>query len=180
MLQPRAERRGDVFFRVFFVVFDTGDPFVSQSDPIIIGSDHAGYALKQHIKTLLDKRGIPYIDIGVDSERSADYPLYAGRVARAVAAGDNPWGIAVCGTGIGASMAVNRFRGARGALCLTPDMARLAREHNNANVLVLGGRISTQESAGKILDVWLESHFQGGRHQRRIEQLDAIERTVEQ
>ncbi len=153
---------------------------MSQSGPIVIGSDHAGYPLKQYVKKLLEYRRIVYTDVGVDSEQSADYPIYAGRVAQAVAAGRNPWGVAICGAGIGASIAANRFRGARAALCLTPDMARLAREHNNANILVFGGRITPLETAEKILDAWLESRFQGGRHKRRIDQLDDIETAIRQ
>ncbi|MBD3392670.1 MAG: ribose 5-phosphate isomerase B [Chitinivibrionales bacterium] len=141
---------------------------------IIIGSDHAGYEMKEHIKAELAAKGIPFEDIGTYDTTSTDYPLWAGRVAKAVSHGTREKGIAICGSGIGASMAANRFRGVRAALCITPEMARLSREHNNANVLVLGGRITTPETATEILWTWLDTAFEGGRHERRIAQIDEV------
>lgn len=141
-------------------------------DTIVIGSDHAGFQLKEYIKEQLARRGIPYRDVGTDSTRAVDYPLYAGRVARAVSTGEYTRGIAICGAGIGASITANRFRGVRAALCVTVEMASLARGHNNANVLVMGGRITPKHTAAAILDAWLTTPFEGGRHTHRIEQID--------
>ncbi len=143
-------------------------------EPIIIGSDHAGFAMKEFIKSLLEQKGLTYKDIGTNDTQSTDYPLFAGRVGREVSLGNFGRGIAVCGAGIGASIAANRFRGVRAALCINEQMAQLSREHNNANVLVLGGRITPKETASAILDIWLETPFEGGRHSRRIDMLDRI------
>jgi ribose 5-phosphate isomerase B len=140
---------------------------------IIIGSDHGGYEMKQLIKAELIQRGFEVEDVGTDSsEAMVDYPLYAARVARGVAQGSFKRGIALCGTGIGASITANRYRGVRAALCITPHMAALAREHNDANVLVMGGRITSREDALQILDIWLNTPHQGGRHSRRIALID--------
>jgi ribose 5-phosphate isomerase B len=141
---------------------------------IVIGSDHAGFELKEYIKGVLDQLGIPHRDVGTDSTEPVDYPLYAGRVARAVAKGEYPRGIAICGAGIGASITANRFRGVRAALCVTVEMAKLARGHNDANVLVMGGRITPQETAKEILRTWLNASFEGGRHTQRVRQLDTL------
>ncbi len=143
-------------------------------DTIIISSDHAGYDLKEHIKSQLDAMGVAYDDIGTTDTQSTDYPMWAGRVAKAVAQGEHRRGITMCGTGLGASMAANRFKGVRAALCSTAQMARLSRQHNDSNVLVLGGRITAPETAAEILKAWLETPFEGGRHQRRTRQLDEI------
>ena len=133
------------------------------SEKIIIGSDHAGYALKEFIKTELDRLGIKHADIGTNSTDSVDYPLYAARVAKGVASGEYTRGIAICGAGLGASMVANRFKGVRAALCVTEEMARYSRVHNDANVLVLGERITPVDIAAKILRIWLEEEFEGGR-----------------
>ncbi|MFP4418181.1 MAG: ribose 5-phosphate isomerase B [Fibrobacterota bacterium] len=143
-------------------------------EPIIIGSDHAGFKMKEFIKSELEKTGVPYNDIGTHSIDSTDYPLYAGKIGKEISKGNYQRGIAICGAGIGASIAANRFRGVRAALCLTEEMAYLSREHNDSNVLVLGGRITSTETASKILKAWLETPFAGGRHSRRIEMLDTI------
>jgi RpiB/LacA/LacB family sugar-phosphate isomerase len=170
-------------FRIYFscIARTTGrkDYFVvPKSDTIVIGSDHAGYELKEYVKTLLKARGIPFEDVGTKSAESTDYPIWAGKVALHVSQGTYARGITVCGSGIGASIAANRFKGVRAGLCVTPEMARLAREHNNANVLVLGGRILSQQEAEKILDTWLNTDFAAGRHERRAKQLDDMESTA--
>ena len=141
-------------------------------EKIIIGSDHAGYALKEFIKNELDRLGIHYKDIGTNNMDSVDYPIYAARVAKGVASGEYTRGIAICGSGLGASMVANRFKGIRAALCVTEEMARYSRQHNNANVLVLGERITPVNTASKILRIWLEEEFEGGRHERRIKLID--------
>jgi ribose 5-phosphate isomerase B len=139
---------------------------------IIIGSDHAGFAMKEYVKSLLVKRGIAFDDVGVTTNDRSDYPLYAAKVARAVSKGDYERGIALCGSGIGASITANRFRKVRAALCITEEMARLSRLHNNANVLVIGGRITSQEEVAKILDTWFTTDFEGGRHENRIRMIE--------
>lgn len=142
------------------------------SNKIIIGSDHAGFAMKEYIKSELSRLGHSSEDVGVFSEEKSDYPLYSAKVARSVSNGEYNRGIIICGTGIGASIVANRFRKVRAALCLTQEMARLSRAHNDANILVLGGRITTYAEATKILTAWLESPFEGGRHQKRVEMID--------
>jgi ribose 5-phosphate isomerase B len=139
---------------------------------LIIGSDHAGFSMKEYVKSLLTKLGIVYDDIGVYNDERSDYPIYAAKVARAVAKGEYERGIALCGSGIGASITANRFRKIRAALCITEEMARLSRLHNNANVLVLGGRITSRQEVAKILPAWLSTDFEGGRHEKRIRMID--------
>jgi ribose 5-phosphate isomerase B len=143
-------------------------------DTIIISSDHAGYAMKELVKQQLDKLGVGYEDIGTHDTQPTDYPLWAARVATAVSHDRYGRGITICGTGIGASIAANRFKGVRAALCTSVEMARLSRQHNNANVLVLGGRTTSPEMATEILKTWLATGFDGGRHQRRAGQLDQV------
>ncbi len=138
------------------------------SNAIIIGSDHAGFALKEELKAHLQRKGLAVEDIGTHSEQSVDYPVVAHELAEAVAAGRFPRGVVVCGTGIGVSMAANRHAGVRAAVAYDVDTARLSREHNDANVLALGGRSLDHEEARRILDVWLETPFAGGRHARRV------------
>jgi ribose 5-phosphate isomerase B len=145
------------------------------SEKLVIGSDHAGFEMKTFIINELSRLGIPFDDVGTHSGESVDYPVYAGRVAAAVANGKYSRGIAICGTGIGASITANRFRKVRASLCITEEMARLTRQHNDSNVLVLGGRITTEETASAILAAWLNTPFEGGRHQRRIDQMDSPE-----
>jgi|WetSurMetagenome_2_1015567.scaffolds.fasta_scaffold134295_3 ribose 5-phosphate isomerase B len=142
------------------------------SQKLIIGSDHAGYAMKEYIKSELSRQGIGVEDVGVFNEERSDYPLYAGKVARAVSKGIYERGIAVCGSGIGASITANRFRRVRAALCITEEMARLSRLHNDANVLVIGGRITSRQEVIKILNAWLSTGFEGGRHENRIRMID--------
>lgn len=140
-----------------------------------IGSDHGGYALKQEIMKHLSERGIAYRDYGTYSEESCDYPDYGEAVGRAVASGECERGIVVCGTGIGISIAANKVRGVRCALCGDCFSAQMAREHNDANVLALGARVLGAGLALKIVDTFLDSVFAGGRHERRVAKLMAIE-----
>lgn len=137
---------------------------------IVFGSDHAGFKLKELSKGWVDAK---IIDVGTRSEKSTDYPLYAEKVAQQIKENKADFGVLICGTGIGMSIAANRFSGVRAALCRSPEDARLAREHNDANVLVLGGRITTDESAAKrIVNVFFSTEFSGGeRHVRRINEL---------
>ena len=140
-----------------------------------IGSDHGGYALKQEIMKHLSERGIAYRDYGTYSEESCDYPDYGEAVGRAVASGECERGIVVCGTGIGTSIAANKVRGVRCALCGDCFSAQMAREHNDANVLALGARVLGAGLALKIVDTFLDSAFAGGGHERRVAKLMAIE-----
>jgi ribose 5-phosphate isomerase B len=142
---------------------------------IVIGSDHAGYTLKEQIKTDLEAMGIPFEDVGVYNEDRSDYPIYSARVANKVSNGTFKRGIAICGSGIGASIVANRFKNVRAALCVTPEMGKMSRSHNDANVLVLGQRITTKETASEILKQWLVTPFDGGRHTHRIEQIDKVD-----
>ena len=135
---------------------------------IAIGSDHGGYALKQQLMKHLTDLGLEYKDYGTYSEESCDYPIYAEAVARAVAGGEAERGILICGTGIGISMAANKIRGIRCALCGDCYSAELTRRHNDANILALGARVLGEGLAGKIMDTFLTTEFEGGRHARRI------------
>ncbi len=138
---------------------------------IVIGSDHAGFDLKEECRELLDKGlGHEVEDMGVFDKNSADYPLVAHKVARAVAEGGFDRGILICGTGIGMSMVANRYKGVRAALCHNVYTARLSREHNDANILAMGGRVIGTGLALDMVKAFLETGFEGGRHLRRIEQ----------
>lgn len=139
-----------------------------------IASDHGGFELKEYLKEYLKKSGIEVSDFGTNSKEPVDYPIYGERCARAVANGEVERGVVCCGTGIGISIAANKVAGIRCALCTDENMARLSRQHNNANVLALGGRTTSNEDAQKILDAWLTTEFEGGRHQRRIDMIDNI------
>ncbi len=143
-------------------------------DTIIIGSDHGGYELKEYLKSELVKKGLEVEDAGTNSSESVDYPIYAGKVAKAIVSGKNKRGILICGTGIGISMAANRFKGVRAALCCTTEMASLTRLHNDSNVLVLGGRTTDNETASAILDTWLTTAYEGGRHDKRVAMIDEV------
>jgi len=143
---------------------------------VALGSDHAGYPLKEKIKEFLLRSGYEVIDLGASSEDSSHYPLFARDVALAVQRGEVDRGILVCGTGIGMSITANKFRGVRAALCVNEYMARMSRKHNDANVLCLGDRVLGEELALSIVSVWLETPFEGGRHRIRIELIDEIER----
>jgi ribose 5-phosphate isomerase B len=140
---------------------------------IHIGSDHGGFALKSRLSAILKHKGYEIDDLGTYSEDSVDYPEQGKKVALAVLKDGNT-GIIICGTGIGISIAANRFKGIRAALCHNVEYAKLSREHNNANILALGGRFLDDRSAEEITDAFLKTEFQGGRHQRRVELLDNI------
>jgi ribose 5-phosphate isomerase B len=143
---------------------------------IAIGADHAGFALKSSLSRTLERLGHIVDDRGTHSEVPVDYPPICADVARQVAAGQADRGIVLGGTGQGEQIAANKVPGARAALCNDPYTARLSREHNDANVLAMGGRIVATALADEIVTIWLETTFAGGRHQRRIDQIKEIER----
>lgn len=145
---------------------------------IAIGSDHGGYLLKKELLRHLDQRKIPYRDVGCDSEASCDYPDYARAVCRAITAGECDAGVLICGTGIGMSIAANKCRGIRAACCSDTYSARFTRRHNNANVLCLGGRVVGPGLAGELLDMFLDTPFDGGeRHERRLHKIAQLEQS---
>ena len=143
---------------------------------IALGCDHAGYPLKVAVAKHLGDLGHDVVDHGTDSEASVDYPPFCAAVGRAVASGDADFGIVMGGSGQGEQIAANKVHGVRAALCLDEFTARLAREHNNANVLSLGGRIVAETFALRIVDVFLATDFEGGRHVARLDQITAIEK----
>lgn len=141
---------------------------------ILLAADHAGYPLKAELATHLVDLGYEPLDLGTDSPDSVDYPEYASRLAGALMKGEAPRGVLICGAGIGMSIAANRYAGIRAANCLTEEMASLAREHNDANVLCLGARLLEATAAKKILWTFLDTPFGGGRHQRRVELIESV------
>ncbi|RKY60689.1 MAG: ribose 5-phosphate isomerase B [Candidatus Latescibacterota bacterium] len=143
---------------------------------LAIASDHAGYALKEHLKPLLEKLGWQYDDFGPHSSEPVDYPDYGFPVAEAVARGEYDRGILICGTGIGMACVANKVRGVRAALCTSPELAELSRRHNDTNVLTMGGRTTPFELAEKIVEVWLSTGFEGGRHKRRVDKIISYEK----
>lgn len=145
---------------------------------IAIGSDHAGIELKSLIKDKIDS--IDFVDVGTDSSDSCDYPDYIAEVAKMVQKEDADLGIAICGTGLGASMVANKFKGIRAALCFNEFMAEMSKRHNNANVLVLGARVIGTDLALSIVNRWLASNFDGGRHQKRLDKISEIENAEHQ
>lgn len=145
---------------------------------ILLGNDHGGLALKEAIRQLLAERGIPFEDCGTDSNDSVDYPDFGIKVARRVSESNGDTGILFCGTGIGMSIVANKFPRVRAALATDLFMARMAKEHNNANILVLGGRVLTPELAREMVVAWLDAAFEGGRHQGRLDKIAAIEREL--
>jgi len=142
---------------------------------IALGCDHGGYELKQEIKKYLDEKGIEYKDYGCDSLDSVDYPVYAKKVAHAILDGECEKGILICGTGLGISLAANKVKGIRAAVCSEPFTAKMARVHNNCNILAFGARVVGAELAKMIVETWLDAEFEGGRHQRRVDLITAIE-----
>jgi ribose 5-phosphate isomerase B len=138
---------------------------------IAIGCDHAGYKMKEDIVAHLRSKNIEIMDMGAFSEESVDYPDFAHLVAKAVTGRDVEFGILLCGSGNGISMAANKHAGIRAALCWTPEIATLARMHNNANVLSLPARFITENTAIETVDAFLETPFEGGRHERRVEKI---------
>jgi ribose 5-phosphate isomerase B len=143
---------------------------------IALGADHAGWPLKEVLKTWLGEHGDEVVDFGTHTADSVDYPDYAALVAEAVSNGTAERGILVCGTGIGMSIAANKVAGVRAAPCVDAHTARMAREHNDTNVLALGARLTAHADAIEIARVWLETAFAGDRHARRVDKLAAIER----
>lgn len=143
---------------------------------IALGADHAGVALKAHLRDWLDSRGVRYEDFGTSSSASVDYPDFAERVARGVASGAFDRGILVCGSGIGMAIAANKVPGVRAAAIGDEASAVLSREHNDLNVLALGARVTPPEVAHRLLDIFLDTPFAGGRHQRRLDKIAALDK----
>ncbi|NCB05767.1 MAG: ribose 5-phosphate isomerase B [Clostridia bacterium] len=143
---------------------------------IALGCDHAGIDLKPAVMEVLDELGFAYHDFGTNSHESVDYPVYGARAARAVASGECDRGIVLCGTGVGISLAANKVKGVRCVVCSDCYSAEMSRAHNDANMLALGARVVGTELAKKIVRTWLTTDFLGGRHQRRVDEIMALER----
>lgn len=141
---------------------------------IALGADHAGYEYKNKLISCLNEQGYECVDCGTNSPESVDYPVYASKVCELVRSGECSFGILVCGTGIGMSIAANKHRGIRAALCNEPESTAMTRHHNNSNVLCLGARMIPFEKALELTNVFLTTEFDGGRHERRIEMLDKL------
>jgi ribose 5-phosphate isomerase B len=141
---------------------------------IALASDHGGFGLKSYIKRHLEGRGVETLDLGAPSEESVDYPVYGRACGEAVASGRADLGVVCCGTGIGISIAANKVKGVRCALCASVEMADMAKRHNNANIISLGGRLLDPATAAAITDAWLDAPFEGGRHARRVDMLDSM------
>ena len=142
---------------------------------IALASDHAGFLLKEFIKKYIITKDIEVADLGTDSEDSVDYPDYGIKVAKAIIDKKFVRGILICGTGVGMSIVVNRFPGIRGTLCSDVYTAKMCREHNDSNILIMGGRVIGVNLAMEILDIWLNTEFEGGRHQRRLDKIKEID-----
>lgn len=142
---------------------------------IAIGADHAGFAMKERLKAHLAEQGHEVTDLGADSEESVDYPDYALKVARAVRDGQSERGVLVCGTGIGMAIAANKVHGIRAAAITEPELARLARLHNDLNVIAVAGRFTPFQVAAEIVDTFLGTEFEGGRHVRRVDKMMSAE-----
>lgn len=143
---------------------------------IAIGSDHGGYALKEHIKAYLTSKGITCLDVGCNSPESCDYPIFGKAVGEAVASGQCEKGIVICTTGIGISISANKVKGIRAALCADSFTAEMTRRHNDSNVLAMGAGIVGVNLADRIVDVFLSTEFEGGRHERRVNLMMDIEK----
>lgn len=142
---------------------------------IAIGCDHGGLKIKNAVIEYFKMNGIAYTDFGCHTTESVDYPIYAHKVARAVADGKADYGVICCGTGIGVSMAANKVNGIRAAVCTDEFCAEMTRRHNNANVLCMGGRVIDEETAVKLADIFLHTEFEGGRHAKRVQMITDIE-----
>lgn len=140
-----------------------------------IGNDHSALELKAEIIELLENKGHEVVDFGTNSTESCDYPVYGEKVAHAVVNQEVDQGILICGTGLGISLAANKVKGIRAAVCSEPFTARMARQHNNCNILAFGARVVGGELAKMIVETWLNTEFEGGRHQRRVDMISAIE-----
>ena len=143
---------------------------------IAIGNDHGGVELKRHLVQYLEGKGFEVVNFGSDVTESTDYPIYAERVSKAVVSGECDKGILICGTGIGISISANKIHGVRCALCSEPVSATLARQHNDANIVAMGARTIGPVMAEGIVDVFLNTEFQGGRHQRRVDKIMMLDR----
>ena len=143
---------------------------------IAVGSDHAGFALKEQVRPLLESAGHEVVDVGTDSEESTDYPRYASQAARMVADGDADRAVLCCGSGVGVSIVANKIDGVRAVNAHDPDEAETSRRHNDANVLALAGRRLEEGDAAQIVERFLGTDFEGGRHERRVDQITAVER----
>lgn len=146
---------------------------------IALGADHGGYRLKESLRERLRAAGHEVTDFGTHDTSSTDYPDYAARVARAVAAGEYERGVLICTTGVGMSIAANKVAGVRAALGVNEEEVRLTRAHNDANVLTLGARLVDEETAARLAEIFLETPFDGGRHARRVDKIKALERARE-
>ena len=142
---------------------------------IAIGNDHTAVALKQHIQTYLEQKGYEIYNVGTDSTQRTDYPVYGQAVAKEVVSGRCELGILICGTGVGISLAANKIHGIRAAVCSEPYSARLSRQHNNANIIAFGARVVGESLAEMIVDEFLAAEYEGGRHQKRIDMISALE-----
>ena len=142
---------------------------------IVIGNDHSSVDLKNEIKAYLEEKGYEVLNVGTDTTDSCDYPAYGEKVGRAVVDGAADLGIAICGTGLGISLAANKVKGVRACVCSEPYTARMSRLHNNCNVLCFGARVVGSELAKMIVDEWLNTSFEGGRHQSRVDMIMDIE-----
>ena len=144
-------------------------------EKIAIGADHAGFRLKEFVKKLLQEKGYEVIDVGTYSEERCHYPEFAKKVANMVSEGEVPRGVLVCGSGIGMSIVANKFKGVRAALCHNIYSAKYSRLHNDSNVLCLGGRVTGEDLTREIVEVWLSTPFEGGRHNQRLNLIAQIE-----
>lgn len=143
---------------------------------IALAADHAGYEEKEKIKRVLDELGVEYDDMGTSSPDSVDYPDFAGKTAEAVAKGEYEQGLLFCGSGTGMAIAANKVHGIRAAVAWSPEIAALARQHNNANILSIPARFLTDRQTADILKAWFEAKFEGGRHERRVEKIEQLEK----
>ena len=149
--------------------------FKTSINKLILASDHAGFELKEHLKEFLKQNQLETEDLGTNNSNSVDYPDYGVKLADRVARNPNEYGLIICGTGIGMSMVVNKYARVRGALCHDIYTARMSRAHNDANILILGGRVVGKGLAEEIVRAWLQTPFEGGRHQRRVDKINQIE-----
>jgi len=148
------------------------------AETIVIASDHGGLDLKNALVEYLGSLGIGVHDLGTMNNDSVDYPDYAAQVAQSLGRGDAGRGILICGTGIGMSIAANKFPGVRAALVNDEFTARMAKEHNDANILVMGGRVLQPDDAKRMVQIWIETPFEGGRHQRRLDKIASLEEDI--
>jgi len=145
-------------------------------DRIIVGSDHAGFTLKEAVKRYLESKGHPVTDVGTSDTASVDYPDFGCRVAEKIAGGQYSKGILVCGSGVGMAIVANKWPGIRAVLSLDEETARMSRLHNDTNILVLAGRRTDDDTARRIVDTWLSTAFEGGRHQQRLDKISELEK----